>query len=66
VRLLQGEKLEDKARYELAALIASMHLRSDTMRQQYAGFEARTLTGMTQMMFSNDGAWAKFVERQAR
>lgn len=58
-------ELSDADRLSFAALVASVYLRSDTLRQHFADFEGRVLTRATELMISHDGAWETFARRQA-
>lgn len=60
-----GEALGDQPRYDLATFIAALHLRTDSMRQRFAEFEARIMTGAARMMTSHKAAWAKFSADQS-
>lgn len=66
VKLIGGEVPEGQDRFDLSALLASIHLRSDTMRQQFADFEGRTLALAGKMLVDHDGAWDSFVQHQAK
>lgn len=57
--------LQDQDRAAFAAFVASIYLRSDTLRQHFADFEGRVLTRATELMISHDGAWETFARRQA-
>ncbi|CAN5350051.1 hypothetical protein BH09PSE1_BH09PSE1_25100 [soil metagenome] len=57
--------LSDDDRFAMAALVASIYLRSDTLRQHFANFEGRVLSRAAQLTMSHDGAWETFARRQA-
>ena len=65
-KVIGGAMLEDQDRFDMSALLASIHLRSDTMRQQFADFEGRTLALAGKMLVSHDGAWESYVKHQAK
>lgn len=52
-------------RFAFAAFVASIYLRSDTLRQHFADFRGRVLTRAAELLISHDGAWETFARRQA-
>lgn len=68
-RVVQGtttlHQLDGQDRYDFAALVASIYLRSDSLRQHMANLKGRLLSRAAELTISHDGAWDTFVRKQA-